>query len=206
MEISVLKNLFKILSPPPQWRLTVIILMGIFTGLAFYILRISNAISYLSDKPETCTNCHVMNSYYASWQHGSHAHVAVCNDCHVPQDNFVKKYWFKANDGLRHATYFTLRWEPQVIQIKDAGKNAVQENCIRCHTNLIHPVAMRSINNINVSEQTEKFCWDCHRDTPHGRMNSLSSTPYANVPQLEPSIPNWMEKLISNENTKTKNK
>ena len=123
-----------------------------------------------------------MNPQYATWERGSHGKVATCNDCHVPQDNLVRKYWFKANDGVRHATYFTMKWEPQVIRIKDAGKKAVQENCIRCHTNQIHPIALRSINNNNVEDQTEKFCWDCHRETPHGKVHSLSSTPYVRVP------------------------
>ena len=193
------KKILSFIIPPPQWRFIVIIIIGIFTGLGFYILYISNAISYLSDDPRTCVNCHVMNSYYASWQHGSHGRVATCNDCHVPQDNFINKYLFKANDGLRHATYFTMRWEPQVIQIKDAGKKAVQENCIRCHSNIIHPIALRSINNVGVQDQTQKFCWDCHRQTPHGQVNSLSSTPYARVPALKPVVPEWLEKFISSE-------
>ncbi len=193
------KKFFSLFIPPPQWRFAVIIIAGIFTGLGFYVLYISNAISYLSNDPNVCVNCHVMNSYYASWQHGSHGRVATCNDCHVPHDNFIHKYWFKANDGLRHATYFTMRWEPQVIQIKDAGKKAVQENCIRCHSNMIHPIALRSINNASVQDQTQKYCWDCHRQTPHGRVNSLSSTPYARVPSLKPVVPEWLEKFISSE-------
>jgi cytochrome c nitrite reductase small subunit len=168
--------------PPDRWIFPVIIMLGIFFGLGFYIFYISNAISYLSDDPKTCVNCHVMNPQYATWERGSHGKVATCNDCHVPQDNLVRKYWFKANDGVRHATYFTMKWEPQVIRIKDAGKKAVQENCIRCHTNQIHPIALRSINNNNVEDQTEKFCWDCHRETPHGKVHSLSSTPYVRVP------------------------
>jgi len=192
-----LKKLFFSFVPPRQWRFSVIILLGIFTGIGFYVLYISNSLSYLSDKPETCVNCHVMNSYYASWQHGSHTQVTTCNDCHVPQNNFISKYLFKANDGLRHATYFTMRWEPQVIQIKDAGKKAVQENCIRCHSNLIHPVALRSINNATVEDQTQKYCWDCHRQTPHGRVNSLSSTPYARVPAIEHSVPEWIQNFVS---------
>jgi cytochrome c nitrite reductase small subunit len=194
------KYLFSVFIPPPQWRFVVIVLFGIFTGLCFYVLYISNSLSYLSDKPETCVNCHVMNSYYASWQHGSHAQVTTCNDCHVPQDNFINKYLFKANDGLRHATYFTMRWEPQVIQIKDGGKKAVQENCIRCHSNLIHPVALRSINNATVQDQTQKYCWDCHRQTPHGRVNGLSSTPYARVPSLRHSVPEWIQNFVSEKN------
>lgn len=201
-EQNRIKRFFSFLIPPPQWRFAVIVTLGIFTGLGFYVLYISNAASYLSDDPRTCVNCHVMNSYYASWQRGSHGRVATCNDCHVPHDNFISKYLFKANDGLRHATYFTMRWEPQVIQIKDAGKKAVQENCIRCHSNIIHPIAMRSINNASVEDQTEKYCWECHRQTPHGRVNSLSSTPYARVPALEPVVPEWLDKFISAEKQK----
>ncbi|MEW6196581.1 MAG: cytochrome c nitrite reductase small subunit [Bacteroidota bacterium] len=192
----VLKFISK-LHPPEQWRFAVIVLLGIFVGLAIYVFHISNAVSYLSDDPKTCVNCHVMNSYYATWERGSHGRVAACNDCHVPQDNFVSKYLFKANDGLRHATYFTMRWEPQVIQIKQAGKDAVQKNCIRCHNDLVHPIGLRSISNKSVHDQTEKYCWECHRDTPHGRVNSLSSTPYANVPQLKPVIPEWLEKTLT---------
>lgn len=197
-----MKKLFDHLLPPKQWRFPVLLLLGIITGLGFYILHISNAISYLSDDPQTCVNCHVMNPQFATWQRGSHGKVATCNDCHVPQDNYVNKYLFKASDGLRHATYFTMRWEPQVIQIKDAGKRAVQDNCIRCHNNLIHPIGLRAINNRNVEDQTERYCWDCHRETPHGRVNSLSSTPYANVPQLKPVVPEWLLKSTQTLETK----
>ncbi len=195
-KLSLFKKMVKLITPPDNWRLTVFILMGIFSGQAIYVVYISNAISYASDNPRTCVNCHVMNPQFATWERSSHGKVATCNDCHVPQDNFINKYLFKASDGLRHATYFTMRWEPQVIQIKDAGKRAVQNNCIRCHTNQIHPISLRAINNKNVEDQTEKFCWDCHRETPHGRVNSLSSTPYANVPALEPVVPNWLNKAI----------
>ena len=119
--------------PPPAWQVPVIILIGVIIGLGLYIFKISNAASYLSDDPETCINCHVMNPQYATWNHSSHREVANCNDCHVPHNNVVNKYFFKAKDGLRHATIFTLRAEPQVIFIKDEGKEVVQQNCIRCH-------------------------------------------------------------------------
>lgn len=202
-KINFLTSLIEKIIPPIQWRLYVIIMVGIIAGLSLYILYISNATAYLSNDPRACVNCHVMNVHYASWQRGSHARVATCNDCHVPQDNFFRTYWFKANDGLRHATYFTMRWEPQVIQIKEAGKEAVQGNCIRCHSNNIHPVALRAISNKNVADQTERYCWECHRNTPHGRVNSLSSAPYARVPSLKPVVPEWLNKFIQSEKDKS---
>ena len=107
------------------------------TGIMAFSFHISRAPSYLSDNPETCTNCHIMSPQYATWSHSSHRENAHCNDCHVPHDNVVNKYYFKAKDGIRHATVFTLRNEPQVIFIKDEGKEVVQHNCVRCHINLL---------------------------------------------------------------------
>jgi cytochrome c nitrite reductase small subunit len=196
-----LKRLLANLRPPKEWRTAVIILLGIFIGLVLFILHAARATSYLSDDPKACVNCHVMAPQFATWERGSHGKVTNCNDCHVPQDNFVNKYLFKAGDGLRHSFMFTFRLEPQVIQIKHAGKKAVQQNCIRCHSNVIHPISLRAISAKSIIEEEERYCWDCHRETPHGRVNSLSSTPYARVPVSSPIIPEWISNTIS----KTKN-
>jgi len=177
-------SIFKFI-PAGKMRITFFILLGVITGLGLNIFFASNAVSYLSDDPETCINCHVMTPQYLTWERSSHGQRATCNDCHVPQNNVVSKYLFKASDGLRHATYFTFRLEEQVIQIKDAGKNAVQENCIRCHENNIHPVALRAISNAAIIDEGDRYCWDCHRTVPHGRVNSLSSVPYVAAPKKE---------------------
>ena len=114
-------KVLRFLIPPPAWRLPVILLAGIFAGLAAFAFYISKAPSYLSDNPATCVNCHIMAPQYATWTHNSHRQYARCNDCHVPHNNLLNKYYFKAKDGMRHATMFTLRREPQVIRIKEAG-------------------------------------------------------------------------------------
>jgi cytochrome c nitrite reductase small subunit len=130
---------------------------------------------------------------YATWERGSHGRVATCNDCHVPQDNFIRKYAFKASDGFRHASMFTFRMEPQVIRIKEAGRNVVQENCIRCHSNYLHPVSLRAIGAKSIYEESDKLCWDCHRETPHGRVHSLSSAENIIRPELKPVVPEWIK-------------
>ena len=196
-----LKRLLTILRPPREWRIVVMLLLGILIGLVLFILHAARATSYLSDDPKACVNCHVMAPQFATWERGSHGKVTNCNDCHVPQDNFINKYLFKASDGLRHSFMFTFRLEPQVIQIKHAGKKAVQQNCIRCHSNVIHPISLRAISAKSIIEEEERYCWDCHRETPHGRVNSLSSTPYARVPVSSPIMPDWITNTIS----KTKN-
>ncbi|MBR9978269.1 MAG: NapC/NirT family cytochrome c, partial [Bacteroidetes bacterium] len=82
-----MKRLIRFLIPPPEWRLPVILLLGILGGLGIFVLYISNAVSYLSDDPRACVNCHVMTPQYATWERGSLGRVTSCNDCHVPQDN-----------------------------------------------------------------------------------------------------------------------
>lgn len=189
------RRIFHHLIPPRAWRLPVIILLGIFTGLGAFVFHLSNAPSYLSDKPETCTNCHIMTPQYATWAHSSHREHTHCNDCHVPHNNVFNTYYFKAKDGMRHATIFTLRAEPQVIFIKEEGKHAVQNNCIRCHKTLITDSKMLRRTNHFHEQRKDRQCWDCHREVPHGRVNSLSSTPNARVPLPPSPVPEWMKKL-----------
>ncbi len=181
--------------PPPEWQFPVVILLGTLVGLGCLGFYISNAVSYLSDRPEACINCHVMASEYATWQRGSHGRVAVCNDCHVPHDNFLRKYAFKGMDGLRHATVFTLRMEPQVIKLNTAAIAVVQENCVRCHVNLVENVTDFGVRGSGPHSGQGQLCWRCHRQTPHGRVHSLASTPYARIPRLTPVVPDWMTKL-----------
>lgn len=188
-----MKRIIRFLIPPPQWRLPVILLLGVLGGLGILTLYISNAVSYISNDPFACINCHVMTTQYATWQHSSHGRVTTCNDCHVPHDNIIRTYAFKASDGLRHATMFTLRLEPQVIQIKEAGVGVVQENCIRCHSDLIHKVSSRSVTSTSAAAGEGLLCWDCHREVPHGRVKSLASTPHALVPFPGEVMPSWLK-------------
>lgn len=190
--------MIKKLLPPRNWILPVIIITGIFIGISAFILYVSKAHSYLSDNPKTCTNCHIMAPQYATWNHSSHRNVAHCNDCHVPHNNVFNKYYFKAKDGLRHATIFTLRKEPQVIFIHEEGAQVVHNNCIRCHSKqLADPKLLSSVKFLE-NHRTDRKCWECHREVPHGRVNSLSSVPNARVPLPESPVPDWIKEYTNN--------
>lgn len=196
-----MKNLFDAvdsflsrLSPPPRWRIPVFILTGVLIGLGALTLYVGNATSYLSDDPRACMNCHVMAPQYATWERSSHARVTVCNDCHVPHNNIFNKFLFKAMDGTRHSFMFTFRMEPQVIRIHDAGTAVVQQNCIRCHSFLTQNTKEKFVSLDLRNHGEGKLCWECHRETPHGRVNSLASVPYARVPIPSDITPMWMKK------------
>lgn len=193
-----MKKIISKLNPPAGWKLVVVMLMGAIVGLGLYAFYASRAFSYLSNSPETCVNCHIMAPQYATWGHSSHREVANCNDCHVPHDNVFRTYFFKAKDGMRHASMFTLRLEPQNIFIKEAGIGVVQENCIRCHNQLITDAKLLSQTESFHQKFEDRLCWDCHREVPHGRVKSLSSTPYARVPMLPSPVPDWLRKMTNN--------
>jgi len=179
-------KLISLFLPPPRWRIPVIVTLGIFTGLFFFLLKISNATSYLSDDPRVCINCHIMTPQFATWSHSAHRAITDCNECHVPHDSFIRKYYFKASDGLRHSTVFTLRNEPQAIYIREAGKKVVQENCLRCHASLFSDGPGMPAEAL--MGRRDRQCLDCHRYTPHDRVNSISSTPFAITPALKDNL------------------
>ncbi|MGQ3685306.1 MAG: cytochrome c nitrite reductase small subunit [Candidatus Loosdrechtia sp.] len=165
---------------PASWRIPCLVVLGISAGMGLVVAHISRASSYLSDEPKVCVNCHVMNTAYLTWQNSSHARVATCNDCHIPNEGLLRRYAFKAKDGFWHSTVFTMRWEPQVIQLSAKAVPVVEENCRRCHEPLIEAV------HLAVPDKGEHRCWDCHREVPHGRVRGLSATLQMLRPELPP--------------------
>lgn len=136
-----------------------------------------------------------LEPYYATWMHSSHGTETTCNDCHVPHDSFVRKYFFKATDGLRHSYVFTMRGEPQSMKAIPESQKVIYENCIRCHSQLNQEfVKTGMLRGASITDGTEMACWDCHRDVPHGGVNSLSNTPNAIVPFPKSPVPDWIKR------------
>jgi cytochrome c nitrite reductase small subunit len=46
-----------------------------------------------------------------------------------------------------------------------------------------------------LTSTTLKLRMDCHREVPHGRVNSLSGTPGARVPLPPSPVPGWSKEL-----------
>ena len=184
--------------PSYKWKVAAIVICGIVVGgggLFMYLLR---AHTYLGDEPSACVNCHIMAPYYATWFHSSHSRDATCNDCHVPHENAVKKWTFKGMDGMKHVAAFLTKSEPQVIRAHEASSEVIMNNCIRCHTQLnTEFVNTGRIDHEMAMAGEGKACWDCHREVPHGGMNSLSSTPNALVPYPKSVSPDWLKDILS---------
>jgi len=125
--------------PPKRRSLAVAtaIAAGLFVGLGLFTFQYGGGTSYLSNDPQACANCHVMQDHFDAWSHSSHHRVATCNDCHVPHDFFGK--WFtKADNGLLHSVAFTTGIYPDPIQIKPRNRRVTQAACIHCHGDFVH--------------------------------------------------------------------
>ena len=114
-----------------------------------------------------------MRSAYATWQHSSHRAVAGCNDCHVPQDNVLSKYYFKAKDGLRHATIFTMRAEPQVIKMHADGH--YYDTKFMLGSIMILCIVLAGVS---VKVMTIRPCTQCLRSLALGAVGLIFATVY----------------------------
>jgi cytochrome c nitrite reductase small subunit len=122
---------------PRRSLMVVVVMIGILAGLGAATAHKAKAFSYLSNDPEVCANCHIMQPQYESWQRSSHHAVAKCVDCHLPHD-FVGKYVAKAENGYHHSKGFTFQDFHEPIIIKSKNARILQENCERCHADLVH--------------------------------------------------------------------
>lgn len=196
MKLHVIIN--KIL-PSRGWKVFAIIICGVIVGLGGLFMYLLRVHTYIADDPAACINCHIMTPYYATWSHSSHGRDATCNDCHVPHRNLFMKYLFKGMDGMKHVAYFVTRSERQAIMAEDPSAGVIMDNCIRCHAQLNQEFVKTGRIDYMMAKRGEgKACWDCHRNVPHGGMNSLSSTPNAEsqVPLPLSPVPEWLQNVM----------
>ena len=99
------------------------VLLGMLAGIGGFTFLYAEGLSYMSDDPRVCVNCHIMQPQYDSWQKASHHTVALCVDCHLPHD-FIGKYLTKAENGYNHSKAFTLQdfHEPIMITARSSRR------------------------------------------------------------------------------------
>jgi len=152
--------------PAPRLRFVLALgltgIVGLFAGLGSYTFTYAHGLSYFSNDPKACMNCHVMREHFDGWQKSPHHAVATCNDCHTPHD-FVRKYLSKAENGFWHSKGFTLQDYHEPIMIRARNVAVLQENCVGCHQQIVD-----GINTHPGDPQKMLDCLHCHRDVGHG--------------------------------------
>lgn len=144
--------------------IAVVIVVVIGVGGGIYLLK-------ASDNPEFCSNCHIMEPYYESWndsnllahQHAVSENKLECHDCHEPKlsTQIEEGYKFVTGnyqDPLEKREYsrdFCLKchdWE-SVKAATDFGdsnphdSHKGEQECNACH---------------NMHRQSEVMCAECH--------------------------------------------
>lgn len=136
---------------------------GAITGLGGYTVHYAAGLSYLSNDPQSCVNCHVMRDHYDGWQKASHHTVATCNDCHTPHD-LVGKYFIKGENGLWHSKAFTLQDFHEPILIRSHNARVLQGTCVDCHRDMADTV----LGLADVEDGGAANCVRCHSSVGHG--------------------------------------
>ncbi len=148
---------------------TVLVLTFAIFALGYFAF-VSDAAAYGGSAPETCANCHVMDSQYENWYHSGHENFAKCTDCHLPHDNFAAYYAEKGRQGAKDTFAFVTGKIPVAIRANEKTKGIIQANCIHCHEDAAETVVMGT-------QPFDRYCWDCHRAVAHGTRGA-SSIPY----------------------------
>ena len=156
-------------SPAPAKRrtlhwvlpVTFAVAFGTLGGLGVFTFGYGQGLAYLSNDPQGCANCHVMQEHFDSWAKSSHHAVAVCNDCHTPHSSIVAKYLTKADNGFFHSLAFTTGQFKNPIQIKERNSRIVVDSCLHCHHDLVNHLLPEEVGGDMVS------CTHCHASVGH---------------------------------------
>jgi cytochrome c nitrite reductase small subunit len=143
------------------------IVLGMLVGIGGYTFKYAEGLSYLSSDPKACVNCHIMQRQYDSWQKSSHHGVAVCVDCHLPV-SLPAKLMTKASNGYHHSRGFTLQDFDEPIRIKPGNAAVLQENCLRCHQDMVERLVAGARTDRDAVE-----CVHCHYGVGHGESAGL---------------------------------
>jgi len=127
--------------------------------LCFCLILLTKLPALGLDRPEFCGQCHVMDEQVETFLHSAHSLGANCGDCHIPH-SLVSGAMYKAYTGTKDVISVLADQDPYEIRISPLGRNIVQDNCLRCHGDLLQAVG-------DTSEGGGKYCFDCHRSTPH---------------------------------------
>ncbi|MBC7820671.1 MAG: cytochrome c nitrite reductase small subunit [Planctomycetaceae bacterium] len=138
------------------------VLLGLAVGVGGYTFLYARGWSYLTNNPNACANCHIMQDHLDGWVKSSHRSVATCNDCHTPH-NFVGKYWTKIDHGFWHSYAFTTNDFHEPIQMKARSRAVTEAACRHCHSATVHDIeAVRT-------EGEAMSCLRCHHEVGHAK-------------------------------------
>jgi cytochrome c nitrite reductase small subunit len=146
------------------------IAVGTLGGAGGYTFLAAKGLSYMSDDPAVCVNCHIMREEFDGWQHGSHHAVATCNDCHLPRP-FAGKLLVKGLNGWHHSVAFTTQDFAEPIRIKPSNASVLEKNCLHCHALAVGDITAHGTLGVptDPTQGADLYgCVRCHQGVGHG--------------------------------------
>ena len=156
-------------------RLAIIaaLLIGLAIGIGAFTFVYAKGASYMTNDPNACANCHIMQEHFSAWVKSSHHAVAVCNDCHTPK-GLVPKYMTKASNGFWHSFAFTTGRFPDPLRIKQHNHEITEKACRKCHEHITEAIDVGVHLPADSYEQAADgttgdhlTCTRCHRYVGH---------------------------------------
>lgn len=136
------------------------VVVGLAVGLGAFTFYYAKGTSYLTDDPNACANCHIMQNNLDAWAKSSHKAVAGCNDCHTPK-NLIGKYFTKAKNGYHHSVAFTTGKFHEPIKITDWNRKITEKTCRGCHGDVVEMMDQYA------AKAGKTSCLHCHSTVGH---------------------------------------
>lgn len=133
--------------------------VGSAVGVGGLTFAYAEGWAYMTDDPAACANCHVMQEQLDGWSRSSHHAVAVCNDCHTPEDK-LGMLVTKARNGWHHSVAFTAQNFHEPIQITDYNLAITEQRCRSCHASVVDAID-------GAHGEDAMSCTRCHDSVGH---------------------------------------
>jgi cytochrome c nitrite reductase small subunit len=121
-----------------------------------YIVFMPGGLYEYSESPEFCAKCHLHDGHYKDFNHAAAHRGKKCVDCHLPNDNKIEHLFWKSVDGNKDLALFFAGNFSDTPRLSAHGKKVVQNNCIRCHSEVVFKLDMAG-----------RDCVSCHRSIRH---------------------------------------
>ena len=133
--------------------------LGLLAVAGFAMMLMTKIPALGLAEAEFCGVCHAMDEQVSTYLHSPHANYANCGDCHDPH-GLVTGSVFAAYTGARDLYRVVTNTIPLEIRTTDLSKKVIQENCLRCHEDIMAAIG-------DTSHNSGSYCFHCHHEIVH---------------------------------------
>lgn len=151
-----------------------IFFMVILITLLVALFIVADRKLQLTSGAKFCGSCHSMKPMTVSYFEDSHAKVAVCADCHLPQDSLINHYFHKVQHGVRDLIQEHLIGTEDINWIEKLANSeqfVYKSGCLKCHVFQEENTEHSASHQLYLQNSTT-HCVHCHR-VGHKRLRLL---------------------------------